>query len=501
MNPRARSAAASALVGVIAGLALVTGCTLEPAYVRPAAPVPSDYPSGDAYKPAIAAPGGLPAADIGWREFFTDRRLQRLVEVALENNRDLRVAMLNVAEARAQYRIQRATLYPQIGGAATATALRVPADESLSGRATVSDIYTVGATASWEIDLFGRLQSLKNVALDQYLATAQARKAAQIALVSQVADQYLAVLALDEQLDVTRATLDTARESYRIVELQFNTGTGSELDVRQSQTIVEEAQANYAQQVRARAQAQNALVQLIGTALPADLPASTRLGDQQIVTDIPPGLPSDLLTRRPDIIEAEDALRAQNANIGAARAAFFPRIDLTGELGTSSARLGGLFQPGSLAWTFAPSITVPIFNAGSNQANLDLATLQKNVAIAQYEKAIQAAFREVADGLAARGTYDEQVAALQRLTQTQQRRLELANLRYKGGVSSYLDVLVAQTDLYVAQLALVTTRLQRLTNLVDLYQFLGGGWLEHTGDLPPPADAETTVGASRPTAN
>jgi multidrug efflux system outer membrane protein len=222
-----------------------------------------------------------------------------------------------------------------------------------------------------------------------------------------------------------------------------------------------------------------------------------RLSDVALLADIPAGLPSDLLTRRPDIIEAEEVLRAQHANIGAARAAFFPRIALTGQLGSSSARLGGLFAPGSAAWTFSPSITLPIFDAGTNLANLDLAQIQKNIAVAQYERAIQTAFREVADGLAARGTYDDQLAALERLTRAQQRRLELADLRYKSGVASYLDVLTAQTDLYSAQLALVSSRLARLTNLVSLYQFLGGGWLEHTGDTPPPADAPARGPADR----
>ena len=223
---------------------------------------------------------------------------------------------------------------------------------------------------------------------------------------------------------------------------------------------------------------------LLGQPLPADLPPAVRLNDQQILTDVPAGLPSDLLARRPDILQAEALLRAENANIGAARAAFFPSISLTGSVGTASASLGGLFGAGSLAWAFVPSITVPIFQGGALRANLDLATLQKDVGIAQYEKAIQTAFREVADGLAGRGTFDDQLAAQERFTATQQRSLELSLFRYRNGVDNYLQVLTAQNGLYNAELALVTARMQRLTNLVDLYRALGGGWIEHTGDAP-----------------
>jgi len=477
---------AAALMAVVLAVA---GCTLEPAYRRPAAPVPANYPSGEAYAPASGSEPDRPAAaDTGWRDFLGDPRLQGLVELALRNNRDLRVALLNVAQAQALYRIQRAALFPQLNGSASGSVTRTPADESFFGRSIVSNVYTVGVTASWVLDLFGRLRSLEHAAFEQYLASAQARKAAQITLVAQVADQYLTTLALDEQLAVTGRTLETARESYRIVRLQFETGTGSELDLRQAETVVEQAEANHAAQVRARAQSENALALLVGTAIPDDLPAPATLSEQRLLTDIPAGLPSDLLTRRPDIIEAENVLRAQHANIGAARAAFFPRIALTGELGTSSARLGGLFKQGSAAWNFSPSLTTPIFDAGTNLANLDIAEIQKNVAVAQYEKVIQTAFREVADGLAARGTYDGQVDALRRLTIAQQRRLELADLRYRSGVARYLDVLTAQNDLYIGQLSLVAARLQRLTNLVDLYQYLGGGWLERTGEPPPAAD-------------
>ncbi len=302
-----------------------------------------------------------------------------------------------------------------------------------------------------------------------------------------VADQYLTMLSDDDLLTVTRNTLKTADESYRITKLEFDNGVGTELDVRQAQGVQQQATANLQSQMRLRAQAENALVLLVGEPLPADLPAGLPLDSQNLLTDIPAGLPSDLLARRPDIASAEHSLLAANANIGAARAAFFPKISLTGSLGTLSPTLGSLFKPGSAAWSFAPQISIPIFDGGTNLANLDLAQIQKRIEIANYEKTIQTAFREVADGLAARGTYDQQIAALESFTKSQARRLELSDLRYRNGVDSYLPVLTAQDDLYTAQQLLISARLNRATNLVDLYRELGGGWIERAGDPPRPA--------------
>ena len=474
---------------------LMTGCALQPVYHRPAAPVGA-YPTGEAYKTPSGAPArtSLAAGDIGWRNFLLDARLQRLVALALQNNRDLRVAALNVQKVQAQYRIQRAALSPQLSLGASGTAQSA---NGLSGSHTNSvREYSVDLTASWELDFFGRLRSLSDAALEQYLATAHARQAAQILLVSQVADQYLAMLAGDEQLAVTQNTLTAAQASFKIVKLQFDMGTASELDLRLAQTAVEQASANHAAQVRLRAQAENALTLLVGQPLPQDLPPAVQLDVQPLLADIPAGLPSDLLTRRPDILQAEAMLRSENANIGAARAAFFPRITLTGMLGSTAPTLSGLLGAGTGVWSFVPSLLAPIFDAGANRANLDVAKLQKDIGIAQYEKAIQSAFREVSDGLAARGTYDDQLAALQRNADAQRRRLELANMLYTNGVDSYLNVLTAQTDLYNAQIALVSARLNRLTNLVDLYRALGGGWLEHTGDQPRPADAPISQASS-----
>ena len=481
---------------LLAAAMLIAGCSsLQPVYKRPESPVSPAYPTGAAYpSPPGGSVGALPAAEIGWRDFLTDPRLQRLVEMALANNRDLRVAALNVAQMRAQYRIQRTALFPQVGASVDSSATRTPASLSSSGKVTVQHDYSVGVSAGWEIDFFGRVQSLNDQALQQYFATAQARKAFEILLVSQVADQYLTTLAYDELLGVTQRTLETAQASYRLTLLQFQTGTGTELSVRQAETVVEQAKANHAAQLRGRAQAENGLVLLLGQPLPADLPAAVPLNGQTILADVPAGLPSDLLTRRPDVMQAEAMLRGANANIGAARAAFFPTISLSGSLGTASAALGGLFGGGSLAWSFLPSITVPIFQAGKLQANLDVATLQKDINIAQYEKAIQTAFSEVANGLAARGTYSDQVASLERVNAAQQRSLDLSQLQFKNGVASYLTVLTAQNGLYSAQLELASTRLARLTSLVDLYRCLGGGWIERTGNVPRPAD----VGAIAP---
>jgi len=469
----------------LATWAAACGCTLAPEYRQPSLPVADEYPTGRAYEASHGA-GELAATEIGWRDFLADPRLQQLVEIALTNNRDLRIALLNVELLRAAFRIQAAELYPQIGAQTLDERMRTPLDfgpqsAALSPRPRS---YSVGLTAAWEIDVFGRLRSLEGAALEQFLASIQARKAAQILLVSQVADQYLTLLAADELLEVTQRTLDADVASYDLVKLQFETGAATELDLKQAETAVEQARSNRAAQLRARAQAENGLVQLLGQPLPSPVTGGKRLGDQNILADIPAGLPSQLLTRRPDVLQAEALLRSANANIGAARAAFFPSFSLTGTGGTASGKLGELFTAGSAAWSLTSAIQLPIFNAGALAAELDTALVNRDISIARYQLTIQEAFREVADGLAARGTFDEQISALERFTAAQRRRLELAQLLYKNGQASYLDVLTAQTDLYDAELVLVGARLQRLTNLVDLYRALGGGWIERTGDHP-----------------
>ncbi|HTO44574.1 MAG TPA: efflux transporter outer membrane subunit [Burkholderiales bacterium] len=476
-------------------------CSLQPAYRQPDLPVASAYPTGPAYK---ATPGGkgatpLPAAEIGWRDFLTDPRLQKLVEVALANNRDLRISVLNVAQAQSSYRIQRAALFPQVTGFADATRSRTPGSLTTNGQPQTLNTWEAGvAVPAWELDFFGRLRSLSDAQFQLYLANAQARKAAEILLVSEVANQYLTMLADDELLAVTERLLETSRKNYDIVKLQFDTGTTTELALRQAETIVEQAEANHAAYVRARAQDENMLVLLLGQPMPQDLPPVIPMRQQAILADIPPGLPSDLLTRRPDIQEAEAILRSENANIGAARAAFFPQITLTGSFGVASASLNGLSKGGAQAWSFGPSITVPIFEGGQLRASLDLARIQKDIGVAQYEKAIQTAFSEVANDLAARGTYDDQIASLERYVTALQRSVDLSWARYRSGVDNYLSVLTAQTNLYSGQQTLVAVRLNRLTNLVTLYKDLGGGWIQHTGDEPRAPDAGTLYSGDAP---
>ncbi|VWB95985.1 efflux transporter outer membrane subunit [Burkholderia metallica] len=490
MQKHALTATAAALAAAL----FAAGCTMAPHYRRPDAPVAQAYPAGGVYATQPGAAGarsanGQAATAIGWREFFVDPRLQRLIEIALKNNRDLRVSVLNIEAARAQYQITRAGLFPTLDATGTGNRERLPNALTVAPGRNITTTYNVGLSASWELDLFGRVQSLKDQALAQYLSTAYARQASEISLVSQVADQYLTLLSTDDLLKITENTLKTAQDSYNLTKLQFDNGTCSELELRQAQTVVETALANQQAQARARAQALNALVLLIGEPLPDDLPPGMPLDAQNLLADVPAGLPSDLLTRRPDVMQAEQTLLAANANIGAARAAFFPKISLTAAFGTASPTLGGLFKAGTAAWSFAPNIALPIFEGGSNIANLDLAHVQKRIEIANYEKAIQSAFREVSDGLAARGTYDQQIAALERNEHAQQRRFDLSDLRYKNGVDSYLSVLTAQTDLYSAQQSLISARLARWTNLVDLYRALGGGWIERAGEAPRAPDA------------
>jgi multidrug efflux system outer membrane protein len=491
MTDNRRFLPAATSLAAAAAAALMAGCSFIPTYERPAAPVATAFPAGAAYdrQPGASAPEGTArsaqgraAADIGWRDFFVDPRLQSVIALALKNNRDLQVSLLNVEAARAQYQITRAELLPTVGTSASETRERTPLNLT-SSSSSLSKVYSVGASVSWELDLFGRVRSLKDQALAQYLALAQTRKAAEIALISQVAVQYLTVLGDDDQLAVTRETLETAQESYRITKLTFDNGVSTELDLRQAEGVLEQASASFEAYSRARAQDENAL------ALPADLPAGRTLAAQDLLTDIPAGLPSDLLQRRPDIAAAEQNLIAANANIGAARAAFFPKISMTGSYGTASPGFSGLFGSGQSSWSFVPQISLPIFDGGANIAGLDLVKVQKRIEIAAYEKAIQTAFREVADGLAARGTYDRQIQFLQRNENSQQRRLQLSDLRYKNGVDAYLTVLQAQTDLYSAQQSLVAARLARASNLVTLYKALGGGWIEHAGDAPRAADA------------
>ena len=452
----------------VATLALSSCSSLIPEYQRPAAPVPPSYPADVT---AAGPPGAEAAADIDWQRFFADPRLKRLIELALANNRDLRIAVLNIEQARAIHQIRRADQYPSVGIGGSASRAAVG-----DGVATV---YAVGfAVTGYELDLFGRVHNLSDAALSQYFATAETRKAVQISLVSSVANAYLAVLADEEQLRVTRETLATRDESARITKLRFDNGATSELDYRQAESQLEGAKAALAQSLRQRALDENALQLLVGQPLPADLPPPLPLGAEQIPLDVPAGLPSDLLERRPDIRAAERQLLAANANIGAARAAFFPRITLTANLGTASGDLSGLFKGGSFAFTGTAQLLQPIFDYGRNQANLDAARVNYGIAVAQYERSIQSSFREVADALAGRATLGEQLRAQAAQTNALAITYRLADLRYRAGAASYLEALDAQRSLFVSQLSLVQTQALQLQNLVVLYRALGGGWRE-----------------------
>lgn len=444
---------------------LLSACSMAPKYERPEAPVAATFPT----------PSAGPIQMAGWRDFFPDERLQTLIEAALENNRDLRMAALRVEEARTLYSVQSADLLPNLNITGGASRSRVPAAVSPSGASVVSSSYQAGlGLTAFELDFFGRVRSLNNAALAQFLASEEAERSARISLVAEVAKAYLAERAFDEQHALARKTYESREEAYRLARQRFEVGASSALDLRLSETLVQSARASLATLARQRAQASNALALLAGKPL-ADLPAAHPLDEQNIVTGIPAGLPSDLLDRRPDIRAAEQRLRAANANIGAARAAFFPRISLTASTGTASNALSGLFEAGSRSWSFVPQLVLPIFDAGRNSASLTLAETRANIAVADYEKSIQTAFREVADTLAARETLEEQIDAQRTVAEAQAERLKLAELRYRNGVSSSLEVLDAQRELFSAQQALVQARLLRLTNAIDLYRALGGG--------------------------
>lgn len=471
-------------LAAVAATAALAACSLEPRYDRPDAPVATAFPQ-------VPAPGGAysAAADIGWRDFFADARLQKLVELALANNRDLRVAVLNIEAARAQFRIQRADLLPRVDAGASETAQRVPDAFTAPGQPNTTHTYSaaLGITA-FELDLFGRVRSLSHSALQQYLSVEETRRSAQIALVAEVASAYLSELTDQALLQMTADTLDTQQSSYDLTRRSFEAGIASALDLRQAQTALETARANLAQYRRLVAQDHNALLLLLGVpALPADLPAPHSLDAQELLTELPAGLPSEVLIRRPDVRAAEHRLIAANANIGAARAAFFPRITLTGSYGTMSTQFDDLFDSGTRAWSFTPAISVPLFTGGANRANLDLAETLKDINVAQYEQAIQTAFREVADALVAHGALDEQLSAQQALVEATQDSYRLAEMRFRAGVESYLTVLDAQRSLYAAQQSYLTTKLARLQNLVTLYKALGGGWNEQTLAAAPAA--------------
>jgi multidrug efflux system outer membrane protein len=471
--------------------ALLTGCTLAPDYRKPAPSVADTYPDGPAYHSsgAPAATLAVSADKLAWRDFFVDPGLRRLLDIALHSNRDLRSAAIDAAQAQAQFRVQHADLFPSLsvtgvgeyeglsnsglvgGGNASSTAIPTGA-----GGGTFR-YYTVNAgVTSYELDLFGRLRSLSREAFEKYLAQEENRRAVALTVIGNVATTYIGWLADQQLLKVTQDTLRTQNESLRLTQAEFDHGATTLLSLRQAQTSVASAQANLAQYARQVAQDENELVLLIGAPMPADLPHPNRLGAQTLMADLQPGVPSDLLTRRPDIMKAEHTLRADDADIGAARAAFFPQVELTGTGGLSSLKFNHLFTPGSLTWSFAPQITIPIFTWGKNRANLDISKTQRDIDLAAYDKAVQTAFHDVANALTARATYVDQARAQTQDVAAAADYYRLADMRFRAGVDTYLTALDAERTLYAAQQSLVTAQEAQLQNLVTLYQDLGGGW-------------------------
>ncbi|MCW1916863.1 efflux transporter outer membrane subunit [Luteolibacter sp. GHJ8] len=445
---------------------LLGSCNLEPKLEGVNSPVPENYPGNS---------GGSVSADIAWNKFISDPRLKRLVKMAIDNNRDLRVAALNVEATRAQYGITRSALFPTVNVGAGGSRSRQPGALG-TGTAIESRAYevSVGVT-SYELDIFGRVRSQSNAALQEYFASDAARVGVQISLVAEVANAYFNQRAAIEQINLAQQTLDAVSETYDLTQKRFDAGDVSELDLRSVDIQVQTAKAQLAAYRQRVSETNNALAVLIGAPVPSSLPEGRSL-EGALVAEVRAGVSSDLLRRRPDILEAEHQLKGANANIGAARAAFFPRITLTGSAGTASRSLGDLFQSGSSAWAFSPQVSVPIFDGGLNKANLDLAQVRKQIEIASYEKTIQTAFREVADGLAARTGLAGQIEAYQSLVAAQQKRFELADARYRQGVDSYFEVLTAQQDLFESRQALIQLRLARAVNSIGLYKALGGGW-------------------------
>ncbi len=458
---------------LVLALALAGCMNLAPKYERPAAPVAPAFPEmPQVGGTALPTATGEAPANIAWQRFFADARLRQLIELSLANNRDLRVAILNIEQARAQYRIARADRLPTVSAAVTGTRQTVGEDQP------ISSTYQAGLSVSaFELDFFGRVRNLSEAALAQFLATEEARKTTQISLIASVANSYLSLLADDELLALTEETLKTREESLRLTQLRFDNGVSSKLDLQLSASLVETARATLAQLRRLRQQDNNLLTLLVGQPIPADLPQGATLATTEL-PDLPAGLPSDLLTVRPDIRSAEQQLIAANANIGAARANYFPRISLTGSAGSVSDELSGLFKSGTFGWSFAPQAILPIFDYGRVRAGVESAQAGRDIAVAQYERSIQTAFREVADALAGQATYSEQLRAQRAVAVAEQDRFNLSDLRYRSGAASQLDLLDAQRSLFQAQQQTVEANLARLQNQVTLYRVLGGGWSE-----------------------
>jgi len=487
----------------LAVLLALGACSLTPEYRRPDAPVAADWPSSAASAPAAAASAAsaVAANELPWSSYFPDTRLQGLIRKALDNNRDLRVAVLNIEQVQALYRVQRADQLPTVNASITGT--RQP---STIAPYPVTTVAQGGLTISaFELDLFGHVRALTAAASAQLLATEEARKATHISLVGSVASTYYAIWADRWQLALAEQTLQGRQGSLDLLKLKYDNGVLNELDLRSAQSLLEAARISRAQAQRQLAQDTNALNLLVGESVAADLlppapvlPTTTALENSDTLanlvsatlwpglSDLPVGLPSEVLLKRPDIAQAEQDLIAANANIGAARAAMFPRISLTASAGVVSDSLSGLFDDGRSAWSFSPGVTLPIFDFGRNMALVDSAKVKREIAVAQYEKAVQSAFREVADALVARSSYGDQAQAQQAQTDAEAARLRLATLRYSSGVASQLDLLDAPRGLFASHQGLIAAQLARQQAHITLYKALGGGWT-------PPQDPQASV--------
>ena len=442
----------------------LSACQILPEFNKPAAPIPDKFP-------IAVEPAATPVADIGWSEFFLNPELRQAIATALEHNRDLKTAALRIEEARALYSIQRSDQQPTVNGTAGTSGSR----QLLAGTMRNSSSYQVGVgMTAFELDFFGRVKNLSEAALAQFFATEEAQRAMQVSLIGEVAKAWLAERGLTEQIALAERTLKARTSSYELVKKRFDAGITNALELRQSETLVQTARTAVLALKREHSLSINALALLVGASTPP--PAqSANLSSQAVTADIGAGLSSDLLTHRPDIRAAEQRLRSAQANIAAARAAFFPRISLTAGAGLASTELGNLFQSNSGTWIFSPQLVLPIFDAGRNKANLSLAEVRTDIAIASYEKAIQVAFREVADALSARATLADEIAAQEAVRTSQAARLELAQARYKNGIANYLEVLDAERELFTAEQQLLQAKLLKITNTVDLYRSLGGG--------------------------
>jgi multidrug efflux system outer membrane protein len=463
------------LLFLLIGMALVLGgCSLAPKYTHPVAPIQTEWPQGEAYQLAQTTAGVPVVTELGRQEFFADEKLQKIMELALKNNRDLRLATLNVERARALYGIQRAELFPAINVVGAGSKQRKSTDLTTPGNPQIVEQYGVNlGVAAWEIDFFGRLRNLKDQALEAYLATDEARRSAQIALVGEVARAYLTLAADAENRKLSQTILETQQASYELIQKSFDAGIVTELDLRQAQIPLEVARGDIARYTQLVAQDKNALNLLAGETvleelLPKDLSSITP------PREISAGLTSEVLLQRPDILAAEHQLKGAYASIGAARATFFPRISLTTTIGTASDELSGLFGSGTDTWTFAPQISAPIFDART-WAAYRVSKTDREIALTQYEKAIQAAFRDVADTLAVQGTIDQQLVAQQALVAAVVETYRLSEIRYTQGLDSYLGVLNAQTSRISAEQGLITLRLTKFANRVRLYTVLGAG--------------------------